>query len=224
MIDSNFKSTIEILNKNKIDYWICHGTLLGIVRDNKLIPWDNDVDIAFFENKIDKNNLLNLFLKAGFKKKDKFFQNDGLITLKREGGKEVDFNFYNLKNDNQNVYVNWYIPKNNFMKLVHALSMGNYYDGKYKSIIKRFSLFRNFFKIIILFLSKLNLFYRKAGYQHPYSLINEIIEKKFNNLIIKIPANYENYLNFIYGNNWKIPQKNFNWLKDSPATKLYDEN
>ena len=108
------------------------------------------------------------------------------------------------------------------MKLVHALSMGNYYDGKYKSIIKRFSLFRNFFKIIILFLSKLNL-YRKAGYQHPYSLINEIIEKKFNNLIIKIPANYENYLNFIYGNNWKIPQ-NFNWLKDSPATKLYDEN
>ena len=32
MIDSNFKSTIEILNKNKIDYWICHGTLLGIVR------------------------------------------------------------------------------------------------------------------------------------------------------------------------------------------------
>ena len=69
MIDSNFKSTIEILNKNKIDYWICHGTLLGIVRDNKLIPWDNDVDIAFFENKIDKNNLLNLFLKAGFKKR-----------------------------------------------------------------------------------------------------------------------------------------------------------
>ena len=50
--------------------------------------------------------------------------------------KEVDFNFYNLKNYNQNVYVNWYIPKNKFMKLVHALSMGNYYDGKYKSFPK----------------------------------------------------------------------------------------
>lgn len=69
MIDNNFKSTIEILNNNKIDYWICHGTLLGIVRDNKLIHWDNDIDIAFFENEIDKNKLLKLFIEKGFKKK-----------------------------------------------------------------------------------------------------------------------------------------------------------
>ena len=222
MIDNNFKSTIEILNDNKIDYWICHGTLLGIIRDNNLIPWDNDVDIAFFENEIDKNNLLNLFVKAGFKKKDKFFKDDGLITLKREGGKEVDFNFYNFNSDNQNVYVNWYIPKNNLMNLIHALSMGNYYNGKYKIIIKKFSFLKSFFKIIISFLIRFNLFYKKAGYQHPYSLIKKIVEKNFDDLIIRIPANYENYLNYIYGDSWKIPRKNFNWLKDSPATKLYD--
>ncbi len=222
MIDSNFKSAIEILNKSKIDYWICHGTLLGIIRDNKLISWDNDVDIAFLEKKIDKNYLLNLFLEAGFKKKDKFFKNDGLITLKREGGKEVDFNFYNLNNDNQNVYVNWYIPKNNLMKLIHALSMSDNYDGKYKSLIKKLSLSKNIFKIIMSLLARYNLFYRKAGYQHPYSLIQEIVEKKFYDLSVKIPRKYENYLDYIYGSNWRIPQKNFNWLKDSPATKLYD--
>lgn len=222
MIDKNFKLTIEILNKNKIHYWICHGTLLGVVRDNRLIPWDNDVDIAFFEKKIDKNFILNLFLEAGFKKKDKFFKNDGLITLKREGGKEVDFNFYNLNDDNQNVYVNWYIPKNNFMKLIHVLSMSDRYNGKFKSIIKKFSFSKNIFKIIMSLFVRYNLFYRKAGYQHPYSLIHEIVEKNFYNLPIKIPKNYKTYLDFIYGVNWKTPQKNFNWLKDSPASKIYD--
>ena len=45
-IDINFSEIINILNKNKIKYWICHGTLLGIIRDNQLIPWDHDIDIA----------------------------------------------------------------------------------------------------------------------------------------------------------------------------------
>ena len=37
-IDINFLDVIKILQKNKIEYWICHGTLLGIIRDKKLIP------------------------------------------------------------------------------------------------------------------------------------------------------------------------------------------
>ena len=45
MLDKNFILAIKILNKKKIDYWICHGTLLGLVRDKKLIKWDNDIDI-----------------------------------------------------------------------------------------------------------------------------------------------------------------------------------
>ncbi len=52
-IDPNFLETINILNNNKIQYWLCHGTLLGIIRDNELIPWDHDIDIAVW----DSNNL-----------------------------------------------------------------------------------------------------------------------------------------------------------------------
>jgi hypothetical protein len=35
-----------ILNKTDIRYYIDAGTLLGIVRDGDLIPWDDDLDIA----------------------------------------------------------------------------------------------------------------------------------------------------------------------------------
>jgi phosphorylcholine metabolism protein LicD len=45
----------NILKKNNINYYLDHGTLLGIVRDNNLIPWDKDVDFAILsenENKV----------------------------------------------------------------------------------------------------------------------------------------------------------------------------
>ena len=45
-IDKNFVETLILLEKNNIFYWICHGTLLGLIRDKDLIPWDHDVDIA----------------------------------------------------------------------------------------------------------------------------------------------------------------------------------
>jgi lipopolysaccharide cholinephosphotransferase len=35
-----------LLSQHKIPYHLEGGTLLGIVRDNDLLPWDNDVDIS----------------------------------------------------------------------------------------------------------------------------------------------------------------------------------
>lgn len=43
-----FKSVTNILDKLDIRYWLEWGTLLGIVRDNKLIPWDRDIDLGTF--------------------------------------------------------------------------------------------------------------------------------------------------------------------------------
>lgn len=41
--------TTDILDKNNIPYWIDFGTLLGAVRDNKVIAWDDDSDICVDE-------------------------------------------------------------------------------------------------------------------------------------------------------------------------------
>ena len=34
-----FFEIINILYKNKVKYWICHGTLLDIIRDKQLNLW-----------------------------------------------------------------------------------------------------------------------------------------------------------------------------------------
>ena len=40
------RDTVDILDRCEIDYVLEAGTLLGIVRENRLLPWDNDVDIT----------------------------------------------------------------------------------------------------------------------------------------------------------------------------------
>ena len=43
------KDIIPILNKYEIDYWVDFGTLLGIIRENDIILYDNDIDICLVD-------------------------------------------------------------------------------------------------------------------------------------------------------------------------------
>lgn len=37
---------VDFLESERIDYWLEGGTLLGIVRDHDLLPWDHDIDLS----------------------------------------------------------------------------------------------------------------------------------------------------------------------------------
>ena len=39
------KKTIEILEEYDINYFLISGTLLGYIRHNDFIPWDDDIDL-----------------------------------------------------------------------------------------------------------------------------------------------------------------------------------
>ncbi|HCL00161.1 MAG TPA: hypothetical protein DHW42_08685 [Candidatus Marinimicrobia bacterium] len=39
-------NVIDILEKNNIPYWLDEGTLLGIIREGDLLPWDHDADFG----------------------------------------------------------------------------------------------------------------------------------------------------------------------------------
>ena len=73
------KVTTEILEELNIPYWLEGGTLLGAVRDQKLIPWDHDLDIGikFTTNK--EISLLIRMLKKHFIVRSLTFQNDPKI-------------------------------------------------------------------------------------------------------------------------------------------------
>ncbi|MBL7135605.1 MAG: LicD family protein [Candidatus Marinimicrobia bacterium] len=46
--------TVSIFEKHGIKYWLDFGTLLGIIRDKELIPWDHDADICITGEDVEK--------------------------------------------------------------------------------------------------------------------------------------------------------------------------
>ena len=112
----------------------------------------------------------------------------------------------------------WHIPKNFIMKLIDALSFAKSYSGTGVKVIKFFGWSQKFFLWIKKILVLNGYFYSLAGYCHrkEYALITK--KHKFCGLRVKIPKNSKQYLEQLYGKNWKTPVKKYNWINDSPAT------
>lgn len=53
------KKVVDILDSNEIEYWLAYGSVLGAVRHNGFIPWDDDVDI--YINGKDYEKLQSIF-------------------------------------------------------------------------------------------------------------------------------------------------------------------
>ena len=224
ILDPNFIEVINIFNINNIPYWICQGTLLGIVRDNNLIEWDHDIDIAVWSDIVKKDYIVNLLSKENFKMRRAFMVKNDVIYFIKNGGKIVDVNFYkkiklNL-NNKEMAYCEWLVPRNILMKLVDALATADKYNGKFKKVIKSFSFTQKPFFILKKLLISFGLFYKKSGYTAPIEYFQNIKKINFHGLEINIPIKSEEYLKYVYGPNWKIPKKNYDWqnAKDSPST------
>ena len=67
----------RLLEEHEINYILEAGTLLGVVRENRLLPWDDDVDITI--TKADEQKLLSNIKKLkkyGYKVRIKRYQKD----------------------------------------------------------------------------------------------------------------------------------------------------
>lgn len=87
------KTINDILKKSKAIYYVYAGTLLGVVRDKKLIKWDLDIDFAVvIDEKFSWIDLQTIMEKNGFEKVREFVF-EGIITEQtyQVGKMKIDF-------------------------------------------------------------------------------------------------------------------------------------
>lgn len=59
-----------LLTENKIAHWLNFGTLLGAVREQDIIPWDEDVDLGVWEEDVSRIlELEKVILSGGYRLK-----------------------------------------------------------------------------------------------------------------------------------------------------------
>lgn len=72
-----------ILDNHKINYCLEGGTLLGIFRENRLLPWDSDVDISIMSEEIQKlNPFFSELKKNNYRIRYRYIEKDDLYFKK----------------------------------------------------------------------------------------------------------------------------------------------
>ena len=97
------KKTIIIFDKHNINYWAEGGTLLGCIREGKIIDTDDDIDLGLIKEDFlyiqnNKNNIINDLNKSGLHlviRGDKLTPNK-IVKLKKDGDYTKNFIFIDL--------------------------------------------------------------------------------------------------------------------------------
>ena len=185
-----FKECTSILNKIDQEYWLTNGTLLGIVRESKLIPWDLEIDIGVLKDNFSKEKAKTSFVSKGFDLYDEGVNSNHITFIKRKI--RVDINLYVLKNDKYETI--WRIPK-------YSLS---------EKIINKFISFANYFLKTEINKLKASKFL-KEGYSIPLNYLMPLKKISFLKTEVMIPYYSEKLMEWTYGLDWKIPKKDYNW-------------
>ena len=225
--DKTLKDASKLLRDNGINFWACHGTLLGIIRENRLLPWDRDIDLAVWSHETSKEQVANIFESEGYQQELFFADVDSLHFYGK--GKNLDINFFNQSES----IASWQgaVEMNGFFNklIIHLAHIMHIKDvrkitlpiSRLKTFI--YLLFAGFILLgrIILPNSLKKKIHQRAvkciryiGYSYPVELLvfNEI---EYKGITLQAPINSEKYLELTYGADWKTPKKDYIWYEDA---------
>ena len=199
----NLRKVVDILNKNKIHFWMYGGALLGYIRDGDLIPWAKDIDLFVWKD--DYPTVVNLkkeFKKVGIKMmiKEKKLR----LWWGKRNRYEIDLLYYTLKGD---YAVMDRLNPNRLSPI--KLKLGNmiYFTIFIKSVQYNMKTTYHLIKWLLL---KLDLCYIAKQVVPSHFFLN-LKDIDFFGIKLKVPAETEAYLEYTFGSDWRIPKKDFNY-------------
>jgi len=185
---------ISALEDIGADYWICNGTLLGLIRDDALIPWDTDIDIGIFDT-THVESLTTRLQDIGMVVVDEGPGSDYIVF--GYGGIRLDFNIFHSHQGEYRTL--WRVSRNNFTT---------------KVVIKFLTILR---------IRPPDFLFTLEGYRVPQQMVTPTCTRTFFDLQARIPHQPEPVLEYIYGPSWHTPQQDYDWRKDGANNALSNQ-
>ena len=222
---------LDILKGCSFRYWISQGTLLGLVREGRILPWDNDIDVSVWAHEVSQQEIIDIFKPYGFE--IEYIPGDvGCIHFAGRS-KHVDVGFYKVDSDSSTAAIKWVTPGGTALKklLQFLVSVLNH-DFQYRDIKGKGIGFKKIFYVILRPLVSIapdyfqkvhdrlverygNFLFNYLGYSYPVSMLENIGTLDMFERSIPVPQDYEKFLQLTYGEDWRVPKQNYIWHEEA---------
>lgn len=224
------QDVVKSIKDSGITYWLDHGTLLGIIRDQKLIDWDADVDIGAWH--IDERKIISL--KCDLSKKYQYVSYNRLtnaISVRLFDSAQaihwsIDIVFYHKA---QGRAVKYYPNTELFMgkvagKFLTVISGDLAPVSQKKWVNNTLNIINKIYPLVPKWIVNGSA---KILEKYAPKLLNTVDDTFFYPIIshktiygeLNIPDNAMKYLDVRYGSDWMTPKKNWNHLLDDGGIK-----
>jgi len=192
----------KIFKENNVEYWLDCGTLLGVIRDKKFIPWDtSDIEFyMFYKKKEDILKILKSLKEEGFELIVYDLNNPrrGVCIKDKKGWGHMSFGWFKKTPLNRFCsFLCYYLPKfirKRIMNFTHK-----YYSNSKSEIIRPFDGDKRVnHKLSCMVRNWLPIFF-----------CWKLEDVDFYDFKVTVPKKSEDLLYFRYGPDWKIPKKKY---------------
>ena len=223
----------EVLDKHSVEFWLDGGTLLGAVRNEKIIPWEHDTDVNAWDTDF-PDNIKRLVAKElsekGFETQIFETPTPGITIYDREEDVWSDINFCHLIEDKA------IMPRAKTRKLIGtfllyvstALLNPHSYEVDFGAKPRIDNLIRGILAKISRILPPplrkrlaqiVAVVYEKIGLKDftgviPAHYFKNLTTITFYGMEFRVPAETEEYLAWKYGESWRIPRRDWTTSRD----------
>ena len=224
----NLKELKEILDRFEVRYWLDYGTLLGAIRNGKFIEWDEDVDLGAMDESWDRiASALPKLKEKGFRVRLSDNVLGKWISLCRFGH-PISICLYQVKDENAWRTHESHTLISKSLKVLYSLLLRQKTEvSRPKFVIKALK------SCISLLPPKLKKplsdvvwFVLRRSYRRLFQIVipkhyfEQLDTIEFYGMKFNIPSNIEDYLKYHYGEDWKTPKREWDWLRDDGAVRV----
>ena len=185
------KRVARVLDKIKVPYILEAGTLLGVIRENRLLPWDNDVDFTITSDYQDilLDNIWR-FKNKGYKVELSRFHRD--LKYFKEGEPRI-LRIYHIK------FYKRFIKKKKYDVMLEIFIKRKFGDEYYWTVGIKEPVLKSV----------------------PARFYENHTRYKFRCKYFSVPEDYIGYLEEHYGKDWRTPIKEWDFRTSDQSVKEF---
>lgn len=228
----------RIFRRNEVPIFLKSGLLLGLIRDNDFIEWDDDFDFGSREEYLGRiRQLAGDFVNAGYS--TYYSEYNNVLGLWKDGW-SIDIDFWRVESDRGIMPLRY--VENAFGKIVYfadwclltssvsTTPMDRTNGVKFSWLRNRLCRITDFLPVGVKFAMarSLRMLARKTGNRRgfvvcPREFLDETEMRHFHGVPFLAPRDYERYLEHVYGKSWRTPIRDFDFKDSSDGIEKQSE-